>query len=322
MADGAGRPAAPFFAEVACGPAAAHWIAAADAVRLRAVHWHGPQTPKDPVKGTVLILTGRTEYAEKYGRIAADLVARGFGCATLDWRGQGLSDRAHDDAMRGHVDSFAEYQDDLDALIAHVEALDLPGPYHMLAHSMGGCIGLRALLRGAPFATACFTAPMWGVLMRPTLRVAAWGLSSASRLVGLSHLPSPGRSATLEDAAEAAEANMLTRDVESFDWVRRQVEAHPELGLAAPSLHWLNEALHETRALSRLASPDLPCLTLLGDEEWVVDSKRIRDRMARWPGSEFEVIAGGRHELLIEDAATRGARIDRITAHFARQGGS
>ena len=135
--------------------------------------------------------------------------------------------------MRGHVDSFAEYQDDLDALIAHVEALDLPGPYHMLAHSMGGCIGLRALLRGAPFATACFTAPMWGVLMRPTLRVAAWGLSSASRLVGLSHLPSPGRSATLEDAAEAAEANMLTRDVESFDWVRRQVEAHPELGLAA-----------------------------------------------------------------------------------------
>ncbi|MGX9856170.1 alpha/beta fold hydrolase [Limimaricola variabilis] len=312
MADGSGAPAAPFFAEVADGPACAHWISARDGVRLRAVHWPGPAP-----RGTVLILTGRTEYAEKYGRVATELAARGFGCATLDWRGQGLSARGHRDAARGHVDSFAEYQADLDALREHVAASGLPGPYFMLAHSMGGCIGLRALMRGVPFARVCFTAPMWGVLMRPTLRFAAWGLSSASRLVGLSHLPSPGRSATLEDAAEAAEANMLTRDQESFDWVRAQVTAHPELGLAAPSLHWLNEALRETRALARLPSPDTPCLTLLGDEEWVVDSARIHDRMARWPGADFEVIKGGRHELLIEDAATRGARIDRIAAHFA-----
>ena len=315
MADGSDRSAAPFFADVADGPAAAHWIAAADGVRLRAVHWEG-----DAPNGTVLILTGRTEYAEKYGRVAADLVARGFGCATLDWRGQGLSARGHPDAARGHVDSFSEYQADLDALLAHMRALGLPGPYHMLAHSMGGCIGLRALIRGTEVASACFTAPMWGVLMRPTLRVAAWGLSSASRLVGLSHMAAPGRSATLEDAVEAAEANMLTRDAESFDWVRRQVTRHPELSLAAPSLHWLNEALRETRALSRLASPDLPCLTLLGDEEWVVDSVRVHERMARWPGAAFEIVPGGRHELLIEDAATRGARIDRIAAHFDHAG--
>lgn len=311
MADGTKSSAAPFFAEVADGPAAALWIAAADGVRLRAVHWDAPAP-----RGTVLILTGRTEYAEKYGRVAGDLVARGYGCATLDWRGQGLSDRAHDDAMRGHVECFLEYQDDLDAFLAHVEALGLPRPYYMLAHSMGGCIGLRALMRGAAFDGACFTAPMWGVLMRPTLRVAAWALSSASRLVRLSHLPSPGRSATLEEAAEAAEANMLTRDQESFDWVRRQVALHPELGLAAPSLHWLHEALRETRALSRLPPLALPCLTLLGTQEWVVDSARVKQRMTRWPGATFEMIEGGRHELLIEDAETRGARIDRIAGHF------
>ncbi|MCZ4260486.1 alpha/beta hydrolase [Limimaricola sp. G21655-S1] len=311
MADGTKPSAAPFFAEVADGPAAAQWIAAADGVRLRAVHWDAAAP-----RGTVLILTGRTEYAEKYGRVASDLVALGYGCATLDWRGQGLSHRGHDDAMRGHVDRFSEYQDDLDAFLTHVQSLGLPRPYHMLAHSMGGCIGLRALIRGVGFDSACFTAPMWGVLMRPTLRVAAWGLSSASRLVGLSHLPSPGRSATLEEAAEAAEANMLTRDQESFDWVRRQVALHPELGLAAPSLHWLHEALRETWALSRLPSPALPCLTLLGTEEWVVDSTRIRQRMARWPGAALEMIEGGRHELLIEDAETRGTRIDRIARHF------
>ncbi|SDE45789.1 alpha/beta fold hydrolase [Limimaricola pyoseonensis] len=317
MADGTTpEAAAPFFAEVADGPARARWLRTADGVRLRAVHWDGPQP-----NGTVLLFTGRTEYAEKYGRVAADLGARGYGCVTLDWRGQGLSDRGHRIALRGHVDSFSDYQTDVAALLDHAEALGLPRPWHLLAHSMGGCIGLRSLIRGLPVASACFTAPMWGVMMSGGLRVAAWGLSTASRLTGLSHLPSPGRSATLDDAIEAAEANMLTRDAESFDWVRRQVEAHPELALAAPSLHWLNEALLETRRLAALPAPRLPCLTLLGTEEWVVDSARVRARMRSWPGAEFEMIEGGRHELLIEDAATRGARIDRITRHFGRHGG-
>ena len=45
-------------------------------------------------KGTVCIFPGRTEFIEKYFEVVRDLRARGFAVAVLDWRGQGLSDRA------------------------------------------------------------------------------------------------------------------------------------------------------------------------------------------------------------------------------------
>ena len=134
------RPAAPLFAEVALGPDGGHalWLTASDGVQLRLGIW------PDGDKGTVLILPGRTEYIEKYGRAAEDLRRRGYATAVLDFRGQGLASRPHPDRMVGHVDDFDEYQRDLDAMLATVRSLDLPQPYYMLAHSMGGCIGLRA----------------------------------------------------------------------------------------------------------------------------------------------------------------------------------
>ena len=163
---------APLYADVADGPAdgRAVWLTARDGVRIRAALWNagGP-------KGTVFLLPGRTEYVEKYGRSARDLAAAGYATLSLDWRGQGLSDRALPDRMVGHVTDFAEYQADLDALLAFADTQTLPRPYYLLPHSMGGCIGLRALMRGLPFQAAAFSAPMWGILMADYLRCGGLG---------------------------------------------------------------------------------------------------------------------------------------------------
>ena len=133
---------APFHAEIAdSAPGAeAYWLAASDGVRLRAVVWAGGS------RGTAVVFPGRTEFAEKYGRVAAQLVARGLAVAMIDWRGQGLSDRPPGNAMRGHVEDFRDYQRDVAALLGLVERLEMPGPRYLFAHSMGGCIGLRTLL--------------------------------------------------------------------------------------------------------------------------------------------------------------------------------
>ena len=137
---------APLFSAVADGPEGgrAFWVTAADGVRLRLGLWTHPGA-----QGTVLLLPGRTEYVEKYGRAAGDLRARGFATVVIDWRGQGLADRPLDDPMSGHVGDFAEYQLDFDAMVGFARAQGLPEPYYLMAHSMGGCIGLRALLRGS-----------------------------------------------------------------------------------------------------------------------------------------------------------------------------
>jgi lysophospholipase len=131
------------------------------------------------------MLPGRSEYVEKYGRTARDLASAGYATLTVDWRGQGLSDRRCADPMLGHVDDFGEYQTDLDALIACAAAENLPRPWYLLPHSMGGCIALRALSRGLPFNAVAFSAPMWGIMMSQALRPVATLLSSASRWIGL-----------------------------------------------------------------------------------------------------------------------------------------
>ena len=60
---------APFHADLAEGPAGGHalWVNTSDGVRIRIGLWPAGE------KGTVLLLPGRTEYIEKYGRAAADL---------------------------------------------------------------------------------------------------------------------------------------------------------------------------------------------------------------------------------------------------------
>ena len=66
---------------------------------LRYARW----APPPGRKGTVCMFQGRAEFIEKYFETVRDLQARGFAVATLDWRGQGLSDRALADRRKGHV---------------------------------------------------------------------------------------------------------------------------------------------------------------------------------------------------------------------------
>ena len=87
--------------------------------------------------------------------------------------------------------------------------------------------------------------------------------------------------------------------------MRRQLLAQPELQLGGPSMHWLYEALAECRALARRPSPGLPCLCLVGSDERIVDTARIADRMARWPGGHLEILQDAEHEVLMERPALR-----------------
>lgn len=304
---------APFHDDVADAPegGAAHWVTASDGVRVRMAHWH-----PERARGTVLMLPGRTEYVEKYGPTASEFAQAGLAMATIDWRGQGLSTRALDDPMGGHVAAFADYQHDFAAFTGACTELDLPKPWHLLGHSMGGCIGLRALMNGADVASAAFSSPMWGIQMSATLRPVAWVLSWAARQVALDHHYSPGTSGASYPNAVGFDGNMLTHDRDQYNWMAAQVDAHPELGLGGPSLRWLNEALLECRALAAMPSPDLPCLTVLGDQELIVDPAAIETRMGSWPGGELLMIEGGRHECMMEVPDIRTKVFDALRAHF------
>ena len=309
---------APFFHEIAHGPegGAAHWLTTADGLRIRAGHW-----PCETAKGTVLIFPGRTEFIEKYGQLARDLQGHGYASLAVDWRGQGIADRMLPDRMIGHVGQFADYQHDVAAIIGHAESLNLPRPYFLIAHSMGGCIGLRALHNGLDVAAVMFSAPMWGVEMAPLVRPGAWVMSSLAMKLGFADRLTPGQSTESYVLREDFEKNTLTNDPAQWDIFKDQMTAHPELGLGGPSLRWVHSSLSEMLALSRMPSPDVPCLTYLGTREAIVHPGRIRDRMAKWPNGTLRVIEGGLHEMLMDAPAMRDPVIAETVAHFAAHGG-
>ena len=309
---------APFHADLAEGPADARawWAEAEDGLRVRVAHYPAPV----PASGTVLLFPGRTEYVEKYGRTAMELTAGGYHVLVIDWRGQGLADRLLDDPRTGHVHVFEDYQRDVNAMLDAAAQLGLPQPFHLIAHSMGGCIGLRAVMDGLPVASSVFTGPMWGIKISQSARPAAWALSWSSKRVGLGHLFAPGTGTESYVATGAFEDNTLTTDPEMWDYMRRQVLARPELQLGGPSMTWLHEALTECRALARRPAPTLPCLCFLGENERIVDTSRIQTRMAHWPGGHLEVIEGGEHEVLMERRPIRDGIIAQSLALFDRTG--
>jgi lysophospholipase len=304
---------APFFDDVAQGPpnGAAHWVHAADGVRLRIGHW-----TVDKPKGTVLIFPGRTEYVEKYHHAAQELAQRGYASAAIDWRGQGIADRLTSNPAVGHVGQFSDYQLDVAAYVDHARALGLPEPYYLACHSMGGCIGLRALLNGLPVQAVCFTAPMWGIQISSPLRPLAWGLGLTTGRVGLGHIMSPGQATKSYVINAPFEDNTLTRDPAMFQLLKDQLAAHPELGLGGPSMHWIGQALSEMRTLSTLPSPNVPVLTFLGGNERIVDSDRIKSRMARWDTGRLHLIPGAEHEVMMEKAPIATRVFDGMTALF------
>ncbi|WP_375173129.1 alpha/beta fold hydrolase [Pseudooceanicola sp.] len=301
---------APFFSDVAEGPEGgqAVWAKAADGLRIRVGWWQ----PEGAARGTVLLFPGRTEYIEKYGRDARALTEAGYAVLAIDWRGQGLADRMVPNARVGHVGVFADYQLDVAAALAVAEEAGLPRPWHLLAHSMGGCIGLRSLYEGLPVNSAVFSAPMWGIRMAAPTRPAAWVLSWSGSRLGLGHLMSPGTSEEPYPLDAPFAENKLTSDPEMYDYMRRQLIAQPELSLGGPSLHWLNQALAETLALARRPAPALDCLTFLGADEAIVDPGRIHARMESWTNGELVMLPGARHEVLMETPATRDAIFARM----------
>src|SRR6185369_17770496 len=107
------------------------WLPSGSAL-LRYARWNAPGR----ARGTILLLTGRGEFIEKYAtEVVGDLLARGFAVAALDWRGQGLSDRPLPEHDAGHIDTFATYIADLKLFLDTIVAPGAVQPVLTICHS-------------------------------------------------------------------------------------------------------------------------------------------------------------------------------------------
>jgi lysophospholipase len=269
-----------------------------DGVSLRFARW----APPPGRKGTVCLFQGRAEFIEKYFETVRDLRARGFAVATLDWRGQGLSDRALRNPRKGYVRSFNQYQLDLEAFINEIVLPDCPPPVFALAHSMGATILLRAAYAGHRwFDRIVLLAPM---IALPGMRrsAATRSLVRGMRMIGFGGLYVPGGDASVVQQRPFI-GNLLTSDPVRYARNVAVLEAEPKLAIGWPTVAWTDAAF---RVMGEIAEPGYPgrirqpILVIAAGQDSIVSTPAIDDFAVRLRAGSHLIVPGSRHELLME----------------------
>lgn len=279
---------------------------AADGVRLRYARWR--MSGRNRMKGTVCILPGRGEPIEKYFETIEDIRKRGFAVAIVDWRGQGGSERRLKNPMKAHVDSFAEYDRDLEAFLQQVILPDCAPPYFVLAHSMGGLLCLRGVAAGhGRFSRAVLIAPLLAFgPTRPPPPVAC-RVAATMTAIGLGEVKAPGQAQ--ETLGQIAfDGNRLTGDAARFARAEAIVRELPQIAVGGPTYGWLFaacRALAEAADPAFIASVKLPSLVVAGALDKVVALGAVERLASELRAAGQIVIPGAHHDILMERDAIR-----------------
>ena len=269
-----------------------------DGVSLRYARWQPPAGRK----GTVCILQGRGEWIEKYFETVRDLRARGFAVAALDWRGQGLSDRALSDRHKGYVRDFSEYDSDLETFMREIVLPDCPPPLFAIGHSTGATVLIRAAYRGRRwFDRMVLTAPLIDLVgfgATTTARI----LVRAMRMTGFGSMYVPKGEVGIMEARPFA-GNVLTSDPVRYARNAAILEAEPALALGQPTVAWTDAAFRAMRTMRERSYPShirQPMLIIAAGNDAVVSNVAIEDFAGLLRAGSQLVISGSNHEVLME----------------------
>jgi Lysophospholipase len=281
-------------------------IAAWDGTQLRtAVYFPGPPSQSSKV---CVLLSGQSEFLEKYGEVTGELNARGFTVASFDWRGQGGSERLLPDKLKGYVRDFAEYDDDLASFIYHIVRPLTDTPPLVLAHSMGGHLALRAL-HDCPnmFSAVVLAAPMLDIYTRGYPRFIARTVTAINTGLGFGKCYGWGmksRDPLIVDFAR----QLCTSDAARFQRTRAILQQRPDLRIAGPAWGWIEAAY---RSMQTQAGPGYGeaiktnVLMFGAGKDRIVKLEACRDFAARLPRARYVEIEDAEHEILMESDSIR-----------------
>lgn len=297
------------------GQADVGMLQARDGKYLRnAVFW-----PEAEARATIVLMTGYSEFIEKYFETIGDLLAAGYCVVLPEWRCHGLSDGNSTELTRLHLINFDQNIDDLEDRLPRLLA-DCPTPVFGLAHSMGGQISLRAAHRhGDWFAALAQSAPMHGVALPPISGGIVKLLAMAYRTFGRGDSWNP----LVKPAVRPGDAasNNVTNDQQRYQRGEALYVSEPRLQVNGQSLSWILTALQamkQTRKPDYLRSIETPLFIGTAEDELLVDNRAHADVLAHVPHGEGAFYAGAMHELMMEVDAVRDTFLADVFAFFQK----
>ena len=308
------------FIEVADNPAPAgaqrFTLSAPDGAALNAAFFETPDA-----RGTFILLTGWSEFIEKYFETVRDLQARGFSVIMMDWRGQGRSERLVADQRLSYIDDFARFRGDLLTLLEEAGARGAPQPYYLMTHSMGGAPALQLLANGdGRFKAAILCAPLTRLSENALVESVYRGLAGAMSAIGLGKLGLPGG----DNGPAPFDDKALTSDPRRHELFVALQTAAPEAAVRRPTFGWLHAAmaamddLHQSDRFVRLKTP---VLIISAGRDRLVSSEDHARLAERSPLIERTLIADARHEILMERDDLRAAYWSAVDDFRSRRAG-
>lgn len=282
-----------------------------DKRHLRAGIWELPEGTEP--RAICVVLNGHTEFLEKYQEVADELRTRRFVVVSMDWRGQGASERRSYGNRSGHVGNFEEYVFDLASLMLQAvepiqRARSTPLPVISLGHSMGAHILLR-YLHDHPrrFAAAVAVAPMLDV------HTGKYSPLVTRLITAFFNLRKPSTRFVFgveeRDPLELRfEDNAVTSDPRRFERNQQFLKAQPFLRIFGPTFGWLGAAFKSMSRLNRKSFAEditTPLLVFGAGRDRVVHVEAVRDFVKNLPNPRYVEIEDAMHEILMENDSIR-----------------
>ncbi len=272
---------------------------------------------------TLVILPGRSESYMKYPEVAYDFYHLGYDIFIIDHRGQGRSGRMLNDRQKGHVEAFDHYVDDLATLIELEMASRQSHHCYALAHSMGGAILSRFLMRypTSVFCAVALCAPMFGI----HLPMPRW---LANFLVDQAEPSLKRRNAYALSTGQWRPLpyfmNLLTHSYARYQRYLRYYADYPELRLGGPTYHWMRESLRMGDNLIENAGKiQTPLIVLQASADKIVSNQALLafcelHQKAETGKKEQNplIIQGAYHEILFEKDVLRAQALNAICDFF------
>ncbi len=265
-------------------------------------------------RGSIVILHGFTESAEKFRELAYYFRKAGYSVYALDMEGHGKSHRTSDKKEKVEIDSFDTYADDLDFFI---EKVVRPGTKNgricLYTHSLGSTVALLYLMKH-PHAVekAVLSSPMICGNMGMPVAVAGTVAMLLCALGGKG-IPAPGRCIFDENqTVENSDATSRAR----FEYYHAKRKNEPLYQTSGPSFGWVRASLD---ARDRILSGEkirTDMLIFLPEEDKQLLHGYTRT-FAEKNGIKIKNVKNSKHEIFMSANDVLGWYLEEALEFFA-----
>ena len=250
-------------------------------------------------RGSIVILHGFTESAEKFRELAYYLRRAGYSVFSLDMEGHGKSHRTSKKKEKVEIDSFDTYAEDLKLFIDRVVVpATKNGKVYIYSHSLGSAVALLYMMKH-PYIIekAVLSSPMICGNMGMPVAVAGTVAKLLCAFGGKS-IPAPGRCVfDSEQTAQDSDATSIAR----FDYYHDKRKKQPLYQTSGPSFGWVRASLDaRDKILNKKA------LEMIGTKLLVFKPEQDRqllgsytDKFAELADVKIKKVKGARHEIFM-----------------------